>query len=146
MSKSKQVKAREQAEACERLRGIFTHPAIMPVYTSLRHVSTSGMMRVLKVHVAQNDEILNLSGWVADATGSSWSDRYDGIIRRGCGMDMGFDLVYSLSRALWPQGYPCDGRHCSSNDHSNSPYPERSSESAFHHTDGGYRLQHKWLY
>ena len=76
---------------------------------------------------------------------------YDAVIRGGCGMDMGFDLVYSLSRALFPS-YQCLGRRykdengpaCPSNDHVN-PGPHRDNfGAAVVHTDG-YALSQRWL-
>ena len=39
----------------------------------------------------------------------------------GCGMDMGFHVVYNLSRALYRDGrFVCMGEDCPSNDHSNA--------------------------
>jgi hypothetical protein len=43
----------------------------------------------------------------------------EGIIMGGCGMDMGFHLVYSLSSILYRNGYRCLGKGCPSNDHAN---------------------------
>jgi hypothetical protein len=80
------------------------------VYTILRSVSRSGMSRVIspvvltikdkkirpifpEYHVAQVLEY------------SSLSDHPEGIKVGGCGMDMGFSLVYNLASALYGDGY-----------------------------------------
>jgi hypothetical protein len=56
----------------------------------------------------------------------------------GAGMDMGFALVYNLSRSLYPNGFDCIGESCPSNDHVNG-------YNRSHHADGGYALQQSWL-
>jgi len=56
-------------------------------------------------------------------------------------MDMGFHLVYSLSRALYPDGFACVGDYCPSNDHSNGQPKDLRS----HHRDGGYALRQEWI-
>lgn len=53
----------------------------------------------------------------------------------GCGMDMGFHLVYSLSRVLFSPkqgGFEClgIGHYCPSNDHSNA-YGANRQEQCF---------------
>ena len=75
------------------------------VYTILAHVSRSGMQRVIRVVVldAKNGEIVDWHpNWaVGVLTGrrvrQGWQD---GIVCNGCGMDMGFELIDNLSRAL----------------------------------------------
>jgi hypothetical protein len=62
--------------------------------------------------------------WVSRAT-STRLHKDSGLIIGGCGMDMGFALVYELSHALYGDGYAClgkgaDGRRvCPSSYHSN---------------------------
>lgn len=70
-----------------------------------------------------------------------------GIVIGGCGMDMGFALVYALSRSLFRDGFKCIGdetrnhRSCPSNDHSNGmPYARGRK-----HSDPGYALRQVWL-
>jgi hypothetical protein len=53
----------------------------------------------------------------------------DGITIGGCGMDMGFELVYQLGYALWPNGTP-------------APHGTRNGEPD---TNGGYALRQRWL-
>jgi hypothetical protein len=64
-------------------------------------------------------------GWLA---ARAMGDRYDrdrqGIKIGGCGMDMGFSLVYDLGRTLYPRGFKVNGRG---------------------RKDGGYALKQEWL-
>jgi hypothetical protein len=126
----------EQTEAREKLRELL--PPGTVVTTVLQHVSRSGMSRSIKCVIADTEVgVWDITGYVATALGTT-RDRYWGIKRDGCGMDFGFDLVYSLSRALYPDGFLCIGEGCPSNDHRNGvPGPA--------HASGGYALKQRWL-
>lgn len=131
-----------QDAAREELRRILRPGRI--VYTVLRHVSRSGMSRSISVVVAnKRDELSDVSWLVARAGLGKFDRRHDGVKVNGCGMDMGFHLVYSLSRVLYPNGHRCAGKRCQSNDHSNPPHPPRDGRRK--HRDGGYALDHRWL-
>ena len=140
----------ERTEAIEQLRK-WLKPGDT-VYTILRHVSRSGMQRKISVVVLTKDDagrIIDLHpNWsVAKATGYQLdADGHDSLVVNGAGMDMGFDVVYNLSRAVFPE-YQCLGwnGNCPSNEHVNN----RGKESdvygtAVVHTDG-YALSHRWL-
>ena len=117
------------------------------VYTKLTHVSRSGMSRSIECYLAQGrDNLTDITWLVARATNSRLDHNHGGIVMQGCGIDMGFALVYGLGRTLYPDGFKCSGqtrytptgrqskRPCRSNDHSNgSPYARGMS-----HRDGGY--------
>lgn len=65
---------------------------------------------IMLLCVTQDGRIENISGHVARALGRTF-DRVRGSVRAsGGGMDMGFELVYELSKALFPQGGTFDGR------------------------------------
>lgn len=88
------------------------------VYTVLRSVSSSGMTRHISLLVANGDEITDITYYAAGVLGDSLYER-DGsrsIRVNGCGMDMGFHLVYNLSSVLF-----------------------KGEERA------GYKLSHRWL-
>ncbi len=119
------------------------------VSTILRHVSRSGMLRAISVVVVGDDgDICDLDYQVARALGYKADELHGGIKMTGCGMDMGFALVYQLSHVLFPDGFDCIGdaelyRHrCPSNDHSNGG---RDYAPSNHHRDGGYALRHRWV-
>jgi hypothetical protein len=73
------------------------------VYTVLRSVSSSGMSRTMSLKVARDGKILDLTYYAAavldyplvEVNGSR------AIRVGGCGMDMGFHVVYSLSSVLF---------------------------------------------
>ena len=78
------------------------------VYTILRSVSASGMTRHLSLVVAGvNDEgkadLYDITFLAAQAMGEKLSERngHRTIRVNGCGMDMGFHLVYNLSSVLY---------------------------------------------
>lgn len=98
------------------------------IYCTLRHVSGSGMQRRISLHTVYKGELIPLDYTAAILTGRALSDK-GGIVCNGCGMDMGFDLVYSLGYAIWPKGTP-------------KPHGRRNGEPD---SDGGYALKHSWI-
>lgn len=98
----------ESEVARERLRKLM--PPGTTVKTILRHVSRSGMTRAISPVVESEDVSYLLVAAFPDRF--KFNRRYDGITMQGCGMDMGFALVYDLSHALYPDGFECvgDGR------------------------------------
>lgn len=68
------------------------------LYTVIRKVSASGMSRCIDVYAIADNKPVYLSGYASNVLGWKLSkDR--GIVVGGCGMDMGFHLVYSLCSA-----------------------------------------------
>jgi hypothetical protein len=84
------------------------------LYTILRRVSASGMSRVIDIvqPMAQKDGTVKMYhlGWnAAQVLGAKYDSERQGVRVSGCGMDMGFHLVYSLSCALFPDGFGVEG-------------------------------------
>lgn len=98
------------------------------VYTTASNVSRSGMSRHIGVYIVAKDRtIWNISMMVAELCGYG---KRDGALQvSGCGMDMGFAVVYSLGCALWPKG-------------TKKPHGTRNGEPD---RDGGYALKHRWM-
>ena len=79
------------------------------LHTTVRHVSKSGMMRYITTrHLKQNLSIhgrpvrvSNYDYHIARVLDLPLAPNYEGVKIGGCGMDMGFHLVYSLSRELF---------------------------------------------
>lgn len=117
------------------------------IYTILKHVSASGMYRAIDVYVFRNNEPRRITWSVGKAIDETYSTKHEALGVNGCGMDMGYHVVYSLSRALWPDGVPCIGDKCASNDHSNGDrdYTRHSVKHPHMHRDGGYSLRHRWM-
>ena len=126
------------------------------VYTTVSHVAASGMTRWIRVFVVRDNSPRDISWDVAKIAGYSVNTRnHEGVEVGGCGMDMGFHLVYSLSRTLFRDGFDCIqytaqgtdlagndwDKRCPSNDHTN----DYRLHVLTHHSDGGYALKQRWL-
>ncbi len=103
------------------------------VYTILRHVSASGAacrisLVIPYVHQTDQTGIVTLDYSAALAIDAKLHPK-GGIIINGCGMDMGFELVYRLGSALWPNG-------------TDEPHGTRNGEPD---RESGYALKHQWL-
>ena len=138
MSK-KALAEQERGEYTDRLRDILSPGDT--VYTILRKVSRSGMMRHISLVIIEDGQPRDITGWAGLAMGTPWDRNSGGIKVGGCGMDMGFHLVYNLGRTLYPDGFTCAGQTCRSNDHSNGD----QDYTPHLHKDGGYALWHRWL-
>jgi hypothetical protein len=73
------------------------------VYTILRSVSSSGMTRNISLVIANGSEIIDITYYAAHAMSDKVSEsKGHRVIKvNGCGMDMGFHLVYNLSSVLF---------------------------------------------
>jgi hypothetical protein len=154
MSKKSEMLA-EQADALASLRKMLKPGDT--VYCILRHRSASGMSRIIDLAIVQPEYDLiypkqddgstdydgkpkrkpkghriRSIGWLAGnlgVGGGSYDRDKEGVRVSGCGMDMGFHLVYSLGAKLWPNGTP-------------KPHSTRNGKPD---DDGGYALKHQWL-
>lgn len=146
MTLSKAAKAEMEAQkesAIKELREMFKPGDT--VTTVLRHVSQSGMSRSISVI---GPDMHDVSFFIVRAMGEKFDDRWGGVKIGGCGMDMGFSLVYGLSRTLYPQ-YNCTGNRswgdrCPSNTHVNPGDEKNNYSPSVVHTDG-YALSQRWL-
>ena len=74
------------------------------LYTQIRHVSQSGMTRHISVRQIKNNYPLNWDYQISIALDWKLANK-QGIKVGGCGMDMGFHLIYTLSKILFNDGY-----------------------------------------
>lgn len=102
------------------------------VYVSLKHVSRSGMLRVIQPFIIQEGRPRHIGYLAAKAIDLPYDRNKEGVRIGGCGMDMGFALVYDLSRVLFPEGFKVDGRG-------------RNGDMSGWDKDGGYALRKEWL-
>ena len=110
--------ASEVAEARTRLLDVLKPGDT--VYCILRHVSRSGMSRVISLYAKTPDGMQWLDPFALKlGVGSGMDNKREGLKVGGCGMDMGFALVYELAHALFKDGFGCTGENCPSNDHGN---------------------------
>lgn len=93
----------DQTAAIAKLRELA--PAGTTVYTVLRHVSQSGMSRRISAFVIRDGAPFEID-WLIEASGGPKRHRqHSGLVVRGAGMDMGFHVVYELSRSIHADGY-----------------------------------------
>jgi hypothetical protein len=116
---------RDDAES--KLRGMIKPGTA--ITTVLRHRSASGMTRSISAMAVVDGRIECLDFWVARVLGRRIDPKHGGVKCHGAGMDMGFELIYSLGRKMWPDGTP-------------DPHGTRHGAAD---TDGGYALKHIWL-
>jgi len=143
---TKKEKDAQREEARERLLAMLKPGDT--VYTVLRHVSASGMARWISPLITGEDGPYDLTYWVARLLDERVDQKHYGVKVVGCGMDMGFHLVYNLSSVLFPAGFSCIGdggekwgSRCPACDHSNGD----RDYTPHQHKDGGYALRQKWL-
>ncbi len=142
----------------------YLRPMLKPgteVQTIVTHVARSGMSRSIKCYVVHGGRLHDITYHVARITLNPVDENHGGVKIGGCGMDMGFALVYGLGRTLYPDGFRCAGKRCPSNDHCNTrrddqgepikdadgrnigPWP--SDGRMRHRGDGGYALNQRWI-
>ena len=112
------VAAQLESEAKAHLIELFAGDDKPNIRTVIRHVSSSGMSRDISVFYAKDNQILNITYSVAKAIGWQLVERNGSraIKVGGCGMDMGFHLVYTLSSVLYRGTTEFDpGYHLSQN-------------------------------
>lgn len=124
------MKTTEQQNAVKALRKSLKAGAT--VYTVLRHVSSSGMSRRIDLYTIHKNQPRSITYYTAKALGYNRNPDKEGITVGGCGMDMGFHLVYNLGRALFPKGFKVKGTG-------------RNGDTSGHDNDGGYALNQRWL-
>lgn len=109
-----------QEQAQDSLRKILNQGET--VYCVLRHVSASGMSRTIDFYVIKENRPVWLTGYIGAALDYKRGKHDRGLVISGCGTDMGFHVVYSLARTLWPD--------------QNDNRADR---------DGGYLLKSEWM-
>ena len=119
---------KQSIEAKKQLRKMFDDLGTSTVFVVQRHVSPSGMQRQLDLYLIPNKDMneydnqikpRRITYSVAQALQWVYNEKYEALTVNGCGMDMHFHTVYSLSCVLY-----CDEKY----DH-----------------DSAYRLKHMTL-
>ena len=121
---------REQADRESSIASLKEH-FLKPgdtVQCVLRSVARSGMSREISFLVVRDNAVLSIDWHIARVLDMK-QGRNGGIKVHGCGMDMGFHVVYNLGLRLWPKG-------------TDKPHGTRNGEPD---SDGGYALKSSWL-
>lgn len=118
----------EQETAIENLRKMLKPGDT--IHTVLSSESRSGMSRVIRFLILKPNkkspngvQVLEPTYEISTALDYRMAKNHDGLVVGGCGMNMGFHVVYRLGQALWPNG-------------------TRNGEPDF---NGGYALKQRWL-
>lgn len=129
------VSKSERTEAIERLRE-WIKPGDT-VTTVMLNRSRSGMQRTIEAMICRDGEVQAIGWAVARALDWRFDRNRGGVKVNGCGMDMGFHLVYTLSSVLFPDGYvPAEA---------GKDYGRNGVAATQRDPDGGYALTHRWL-
>ena len=104
------------------------------IYHCLKSVSSSGMSRQISFFVTNKEGIVNIDWNISHALGYSRNPKNGAIRVSGCGMDMGFSVVYSLGRRIFPDGFKLPkGRR------------GRNGDTSGFDNDGGYAFLSEWI-
>lgn len=112
MPRTKAEREQDRSEARDRLRDMLERStprdrSDRPVmYVSCPHVARSGMSRAIVPRLIVDGELLNVTGCVSDLLGWPMHRGGEGVRVDGCGMDMGFHLVYSVASILYREDRP----------------------------------------
>ena len=100
----------KQKETIKELKKAFQKGST--AYTKLIHCSSSGMTRIIGVIGIKKNEPRYYSYKVSKLLDYKCSDKFGeyGVKIGGCGMDMGFHLIYQLSSKLYKDGYAINQR------------------------------------
>ena len=86
-------------------------PSFNTVDYSKEDLDCLAVQTYVSVHAIQNNEIRWLSYHVANVLKWTYKDKTNAVGVGGCGMDMGFHLVYTLSSILYKDGYALTHRY-----------------------------------
>lgn len=101
---SKKAQAEQEKESARAyLLSILGKQEKPTLYTNLKHVSSSGMSRDMKVLAVVEGEIVDVTFYAGKLGIGTIKERNGQRVLRvgGCGMDMGFQVVYSISASLY---------------------------------------------
>jgi len=96
------------------------------------------MTRWIDLYTIQNDTPMWLSGLCATAGVHTYDLKREALKVGGCGMDMGFALVYELSHAL--HGHETVGADAKKAAEKGHPHHPRADSYR-----AGYSLTHRWI-
>lgn len=101
MSQSTQQVSDDKMNAIEKLRKLLPKDTV--IYTVLRHVSRSGMFRAIDMLIVEDGKIRMIPPYLLEEAGFPYKlyPKRRGYRVEGCGMDMGFSIVYSLSSLIY---------------------------------------------
>jgi hypothetical protein len=104
------------------------------VYHTIKSVSASGMSRQISFFIVSDNRITNIDWYISHVLDYRRNPKNGALKVSGCGMDMGFHVVYSLGRKLFPSGFKL----------TKGQYGRNGDRTGFD-KDGGYSLHSEWI-
>lgn len=104
------------------------------VYHAIKHVASSGMSRSISFYLVIDKQIKCINWEIANVLDMKHDAKHGGLRVHGCGMDMGFSIVYNLGRAIYPKGFKLP----------KGKYGRNGDTSGFD-KDGGYAFKSEWI-
>lgn len=92
----------EEAKKLRELTGLKPGDTI---YTTVVHVSRSGMYRCIKMCIVKNGELHEITYPLLANAIEKYDKNHGCLGISGVGMDMAFEAVYRLGRIMYPNGY-----------------------------------------
>ena len=80
-------------------------PPASRIYVVVRYVSSNGMRRHMSFFAIQHNVPMCLDRLIVDAGLFPWNKARTALLVSGCGMDMGFHVVYELAYLIYKNGY-----------------------------------------
>lgn len=147
MTTKSKIRDEDKATALKNLRKALKPGAT--IYFVVTHVARSGMQRSIEFYIpatcVENETVIGVMGstrkpvrrltieritWeMSRILGYRIDQKNGGLVVGGCGMDMGFHCVYTLGRALFPEG-------------TRKPHGMRNGKPD---SDGGYALKSRQM-
>jgi len=124
----------EKEETIKELKDLVKR-ADYKAYTILRSVSRSGMFRRISVLLIIDNEPYFIDHLINKLGTYKRDKKEEGLRVSGCGMDMGFDVVYNAGRDIWATKEEAQAEKIITYRNGNKE-PE---------TDGGYLIKQRWL-
>ena len=104
------------------------------IYTNCNHVSSSGTFRLISCYVIKQGELLCLDSLIGSLSYYKRDKKRNGLRVSGCGMDMGFAVVYDFSSTIFPKGFKYRKNE-----------PHRNGDPSLVDKNGGYALKQRWM-
>jgi hypothetical protein len=122
----------EKEETKAKLKELFAEGGYK-AYTILRHVSSSGMFRLISAIVIVDNKPISID-YLINGLGVFKQDKNrEGLRVPGCGMDMGFQLIYETSAMVFTD--PAE----------NEKITFERDGLAWKRSNGGYVVKQEWL-
>lgn len=104
------------------------------IYHTVKKVSSNGMSRQISFYIVNKGKIRTINWELSHILDYKRNPDNGALKVGGCGMDMGFSVVYSTGRKLFPNGFKLPkGKH------------GRNGDTSGFDKDGGYAFNYEWI-